>query len=249
MNTIIQKEITDIEQNYHVKVLYAVEAGSRLWGYSSEASDYDVRFIYVADKKTYLSINKLEDTISKSQPDANIEYHGWDLFKAMNLFYRSNPSFFEWLTSPIVYIERSSNIDVLRKYMPEYYSLKKLGFHYLNLSRGNLKKEQPTVKDYIQALRGTLSVQWMIEQNKLPPLAVTELIQCVSLSENQRTTMINLLKERSKNTRGTIPDCVVKYLKEAMSNLEEGIKQLSDNQIPPELLNKLIWSELRIQES
>ena len=42
----ILKCLHDIEQQYDVKVLYAVESGSRAWGFHSEESDWDVRFIY-----------------------------------------------------------------------------------------------------------------------------------------------------------------------------------------------------------
>ena len=45
----IQKEIQDnlnqIEEQYDVKILLAVESGSRAWGFASADSDYDVRFI------------------------------------------------------------------------------------------------------------------------------------------------------------------------------------------------------------
>ena len=47
----IQKEIQDnlnqIEEQYDVQILLAVESGSRAWGFASADSDYDVRFIYV----------------------------------------------------------------------------------------------------------------------------------------------------------------------------------------------------------
>ena len=45
----IQKEIREnldaIEKKYDVKILLAVESGSRAWGFASPDSDYDVRFI------------------------------------------------------------------------------------------------------------------------------------------------------------------------------------------------------------
>ena len=37
------------------KVLYAIESGSRAWGFESPNSDYDVRFIYAHPKDWYLA--------------------------------------------------------------------------------------------------------------------------------------------------------------------------------------------------
>lgn len=41
-----------------IKVLLAVEAGSRAWGLASESSDYDVRFVYVHTLEWYLSLEE-----------------------------------------------------------------------------------------------------------------------------------------------------------------------------------------------
>jgi predicted nucleotidyltransferase len=49
-------ELKQIESQETVKVLYACESGSRAWGFPSEDSDYDVRFIYIHPLDWYLSI-------------------------------------------------------------------------------------------------------------------------------------------------------------------------------------------------
>ncbi|OGD89440.1 hypothetical protein A3A54_01410 [Candidatus Curtissbacteria bacterium RIFCSPLOWO2_01_FULL_39_62] len=48
-NTIVAK-LNEIEKEKQVKILYAVESGSRAWGFESKDSDYDVRFIFASRK-------------------------------------------------------------------------------------------------------------------------------------------------------------------------------------------------------
>ena len=43
----IQQKLGEIEKKEKVRILHAVESGSRAWGFASPDSDYDVRFIYV----------------------------------------------------------------------------------------------------------------------------------------------------------------------------------------------------------
>jgi hypothetical protein len=43
----IEAELGAIEHEYGVRVLLAVESGSRAWRFPSRDSDYDVRFIYI----------------------------------------------------------------------------------------------------------------------------------------------------------------------------------------------------------
>ena len=56
-------KIREIEEKEHIKVLHAVESGSRAWGFASPDSDYDVRFIYVRDQDFYLSLQDTKDFI------------------------------------------------------------------------------------------------------------------------------------------------------------------------------------------
>ena len=45
-------QLAEIEKKENVRILHAVESGSRAWGFASPDSDYDVRFIYVRKKRT-----------------------------------------------------------------------------------------------------------------------------------------------------------------------------------------------------
>ena len=55
--TEILKRIKAAEQEHNVKVLYAIESGSRAWGFASPNNDFDVRFIYVHPRDWYLTID------------------------------------------------------------------------------------------------------------------------------------------------------------------------------------------------
>ena len=105
----IIEELQKIEETEDVKIIMAVESGSRAWGFASPDSDYDVRFIYVHEPEWYFHIEEQKDTIEQMFPDET-DMSGWDLKKALRLFKSSNPSLFEWLHSPIIYQmdERSS---------------------------------------------------------------------------------------------------------------------------------------------
>ena len=62
----IINKLNEIEKKEDVKIIYAVESGSRAWGFESIDSDYDVRFIYVRDKNEYLCLEEKSDVIPVS---------------------------------------------------------------------------------------------------------------------------------------------------------------------------------------
>lgn len=104
----ILSRIEKAEKEHGVRVLYAVESGSRAWGFESPNSDYDIRFIYAHPKDWYVAVDLEDkrDVIEYPIVD-EIDINGWDIRKALKLFSKSNPAFVEWLQSPIVYIERA----------------------------------------------------------------------------------------------------------------------------------------------
>jgi predicted nucleotidyltransferase len=164
MKAIIQSELRRIESTYGVQVLYAVESGSRAWGFASTDSDYDVRFLYVHPADWYLSVEVQRDVIQEPINDA-LDLSGWDLRKALGLLRKSNPPLLEWLNSPIVYHQDDAFITDFRALAASYYSPEKTFLHYLHMAEGNfreyLKDEIVWVKKYLYVLRPIFACRWI----------------------------------------------------------------------------------------
>ena len=91
----INEKLDEIEKKEHVKILHAVESGSRAWGFASPDSDYDVRFVYVRPMEDYLRLDEPRDVI-EWQLDEVLDINGWDLKKALYQFAKGNATLFEW---------------------------------------------------------------------------------------------------------------------------------------------------------
>ena len=90
----INEKLDEIERTEGVRVLHAVESGSRAWGFASLDSDYDVRFVYVRPKEDYLRLDEPRDVI-EWQLDEVLDINGWDLKKALMQFAKGNATLFE----------------------------------------------------------------------------------------------------------------------------------------------------------
>ena len=99
---IIPAKLREIEERENIRVIHCVESGSRAWGFASPDSDYDVRFIYIRKPEFYLKLEKTRDVIELPINDM-LDINGWDIQKALTLLHKSNPTLFEWNSSPIVY--------------------------------------------------------------------------------------------------------------------------------------------------
>ena len=84
MKDIILRELKKIEEQENIKIIMAIESGSRAWGFASPDSDYDVRFIYVRKEEDYLKLEKTRDVIEWKLDDV-LDINGWDIKKALQL--------------------------------------------------------------------------------------------------------------------------------------------------------------------
>ncbi|MGD6817220.1 DNA polymerase beta superfamily protein [Metabacillus sp. 84] len=163
--------LADTELSCSVKICYAAETGSRIWGYASELSDYDVRFIYIHSPDWYLSIDQGRDVIELSA-SGPLDMSGWELTKAMRLFRKSNPSLLEWLYSETVYVNRYSLADRLRMLNDSYFEPKPALFHFLTILNSNKKRlagNEIPVKAYLNLLRAMASASWVAKRGTFPP--------------------------------------------------------------------------------
>ena len=181
----ILENLDRIEQDHEVRILYAVESGSRAWGFASRNSDYDVRFIYIQKPNWYLSIRERRDVI-ECPISGDLDISGWDLRKALGLFSKSNPPLLEWLGSPIVYRDTDNLAGRLREILTSSYSPERSIYHYLHMARGNyrefLKGEVVRLKKYLYVLRPLLACLWIEKHGSTPPTEFAKLVTYAQLS-------------------------------------------------------------------
>lgn len=180
----ILQRIRRAEAEHEVKVLLAVESGSRAWGFESPNSDYDARFIYIHRRDWYLSVGLEEqrDVIEYPIVD-DIDLNGWDLRKALRLFWKSNPAFIEWVQSPIVYAEHGGFAERVRALLPAVYSCVSGMHHYRSMAktnyRGYLRCDEVPLKKYFYVLRPLLSVRWLERYGTAAPIEFAKLLHLV----------------------------------------------------------------------
>ena len=179
MKDLIIEKLAQIERKEDIKILHAVESGSRAWGFPSPDSDYDVRFIYVRKPEYYLKLEKTRDVIELPINDT-LDINGWDLNKTLRLLHGSNPTLFEWMSSPIVY-RQTDFIDRLSPILDSYFSCKSGLHHYLSMAEGNyrdyLKSDMVKIKKYFYVLRPVLACKWILHKQTKPPMLFSALME------------------------------------------------------------------------
>ena len=133
----ILKKLSASESDHGIRILHAVESGSRAWGFASPDSDYDVRFIYAHDIEWYLKLEKKRYVLELELNDT-YDINGWDIKKVFRLLQNSNPTVFEWIHSPIVYTSYPIIADITPQ-IDSFFSCKAGLYHYLNTAKSTYK--------------------------------------------------------------------------------------------------------------
>lgn len=179
IETSVREALAWIEQESGIRVLLAVESGSRAWGFASADSDYDVRFIYCHPRDWYISVIEPRDVIEVSLP-GDLDVSGWDLRKALRLFARSNIALNEWLGSPVTYAEMPGFRQQLLTCLPQYFNRIAALYHYRSMADRTLAEGyvdgQIRLKKLFYTLRALLACRWIEHTDTQPPTEFSRLL-------------------------------------------------------------------------
>ena len=182
----ISERLKALAAEEDVRILFAIESGSRAWGFPSADSDYDVRFVYIRPRAAYMSVRQSRDVIETPTLDDDIlgvplDLNGWDIRKALRLALTSNPVLHEWLVSPIRYLGDDGVIAQLRTFAAATADRAVYRYHYDRLCRSAWTQmaedpDKAIVKRYCYALRPALMLRWLDHRDDLlPPMDVASL--------------------------------------------------------------------------
>lgn len=204
--------IKDLEKKHGMTVLFAIESGSRAWGFPSKNSDYDIRFVYYKPVDHYLSLSTdkrdtIEEMIVSDQDNTIYDFSGWDIRKAYTLAAKSNPTILEWLMSPIRYTTGTLPEMFQRMtldYMQKNFSIESMMYHHLSLVKrtylgyfGDERKPEVSEKKYLYAVRSLLAAEYLHIHKKIPPITIYELLDGVPTGPAFRESLNSLIARKA----------------------------------------------------
>ena len=182
----INSRLDEVAVAEGVRIFFAVESGSRAWGFASPDSDFDIRFIYVRRVDDYLGLVPPRDVIEPTELD-KLDVSGWDLRKALLLGLSWNPALVEWLTSPIVYREAGWETAALRRLFVQPMSRDALIQHYFGLGQRQWGRfidgrNAVKLKKYFYVVRPAVALLWLdLRPEETPPMSLPALVEGVAM--------------------------------------------------------------------
>jgi len=181
----IIKHLKELEKKENIKILMAVESGSRAWGCPSPDSDYDVRIVFIRPQQDYLGIFEKTDSLDYFHGEL-LDINGWDIKKTFKLVMKSNVTPFEWAQSPIVYFQTEGFTQRLLALSQKYFHAKHAINHYRGIAKNSFIKGhidgQIKLKKLFYVLRPLMAAVWIIKKKALPPMDIPRLLPII---ENQ----------------------------------------------------------------
>ncbi len=219
-------------------VLFAIESGSRAWGFPSPDSDYDCRFVYARSIEAHLVLEQPRDVIEFPLA-GDIDAGGWDLRKALLLGLGGNAVIVEWANSPITYQEVSGFRHRLRELLFEIVDPARVARHYLGLARSHISRTgrfslDVKLKKLFYLLRPVIALDWMEQRDfrGLPPMSLPECLSQIDIDPAAASEIGGLIARKAITRElgtGPVPSAIAAYVESRYGhhemNMPEARKQ------------------------
>lgn len=241
-NKIISK-LQQTQEDHNVKIALAIESGSRAWGFASEDSDYDCRFIYANPKDWYVSIFDKKDTIIYDA-DKIFDINGWDIKKVLKHISKSNAVMFEWLSSNQIYMKNDEVKIILDDLAADFFNPIAVSYHYLSIAKNKLNEilkdekyekyeiNKAKLKKYFYVMRPIANLNFIYDFNKMPPIEYDKTLSHIKL-DDKIYEQIQILKNIKIKTDESfeIPknDILIDYFNNQINEFNIKLKNIKYN--------------------
>ena len=247
----IKEQLAYLEREKNLKVLMAVESGSRAWGFPSPDSDYDVRIIYQRPEDWYLTIGERKDTIDYFHGEL-LDISGWDLRKALKLLSKSNATPAEWSQSPIVYQEQAGFRAQLFGYVQEYFNPVHTLNHYRGIALNSYKSMADDgiikLKKLFYVLRPILAAEWILAHQSVPPMEIQPLLGMLKddALKQHIVALIDLKAKAAEDYQHQIAPDTRSFIEEALERVKNADLPKC-KQLESEPLYQFIRQQIRLK--
>ena len=201
----ILARLSELETEYQMRILAAVEYGSHAYGYASEDSDYDIRLIYVYPMERYLSLSSPKDSIRVMEDDLDIS--GWELKRTLSHAAKSNATFWEWVQSPVI-LDRLRFMEQLKSTARPYFAEKPILYANMGMLqsfRQEVMFGRKPAKNCLSIMRTAMQAIYAMQYHTAPPVNIVTLIDQTVLPGTQDAEECRKLLELCKSGHGDAP--------------------------------------------
>ncbi|NBN65621.1 nucleotidyltransferase domain-containing protein [Pannonibacter tanglangensis] len=220
----IRSRLEQLARRERVTIAFAIESGSRAWGFPSPDSDYDCRFVFVRPLAETYTLFPARDVLEEPLTEV-FDINGWELSKAIRLLLKGNAVILEWLNSPHAYGEVPGFRNAMLALAGQVGDRNLIGRHYYYLCREHVGRcfrdpETTALKKLFYLLRPLFAVQWLDAHPDAvyPPMNFHALRAGIDIPAAV-TDEIDTLLARKAETRelgeGRIPPVLASYALEA----------------------------------
>ena len=193
---IIQK-LHDAEDSHGIKIIHAIESGSRGWGFAAKDADYDCRFLYVRPRDWYLSIQTRTEFIEYAN-DEVYDIRGYDISRALKYIIKPDTTIYEWLSSNEKYISCAASVNQLKALAADFFNPIPISWHYLKLAQRMLESidqhSEAKIKKYFYILRPIANLNFIWQHGKMPYMEYAKTIAEIEMPTEVLTSIMGLME-------------------------------------------------------